>query len=152
MKRKTSLLIKKHRDSKRNLLLCRKRVIDAIIRYHDAEGREELSKFKALKAKIDEKFAMFAKDHPDTIKYLKKFGIITAKALSIMSAIVAAGSAALDVKQIVRLKKCGFELKEIASSLPSTIGLLVSSLAAVVFGFIGWAGKQSDLERGSERR
>lgn len=154
MKRSTKRLIKNYRDSKTNLMIARKRCIDAVRRYHDAEGREELSKFKALKAKIDEKFAMIARAKPDMVKYLKKFGIIASKALSIMSGIAAAGLAAVDVSQIVRLKKYGFELKEIAGMLPNTLKVLILGLASAVFGFVGWAGngQQESLERGLERR
>lgn len=149
MKRSTKSL-RKYRDSRAKLIVARKRYRDALRRFRDAEGEEQLSKFKALKAKIDEKFAMFVKDHPDMIKYAKKFAVISARVLSIMSGIVAGGLIAIDIKVIRTLKKHGFELKEIAGMVPNNFKLLISSIAAVVLGFAGWAGKRAEEDINKE--
>lgn len=140
--KRSDRMVRNYRDSQAKLVKARRQYKDALRRFRDAEGEEQLSKFKALKAKIDEKLAMFSKDHPDLIKYAKKFAVISARVLSIMSGIVAGGLAAIDIKVIRTLKKHGFELKEIAGMVPNKIGLLISSLAAVVLGFVGWAGKR----------
>lgn len=142
--KRSDRMVRNYRDSQAKLVKARRQYKDALRRFRDAEGEEQLSKFKALKAKIDEKLAMFSKDHPDLIKYAKKFAVISARVLSIMSGIVAGGLAAIDIKVIRTLKKHGFELKEIAGMVPNKIGLLISSLAAVVLGFAGWAGKRAE--------
>jgi hypothetical protein len=133
--------LRRCRDSQAKLIIAKRRYQDALRRYQDAEGEAQISKFKALKAKIDEKFAMFAKDHPDAIKYLRKYSAIAAQVGSILSGIAAAGMAAIDIKTISVLKKHGFSLKEIAGMVPKTIGLFISALASVVLGFAAWAQK-----------
>lgn len=147
MKRYTDSL-RRYRDSQRKLAIAKRQYRDALRRYRDAEDEAKVSKIKALKDRVDEKFAMFAKDHPELVKAYKRYKEVSYKIGAATNGIIAAGGAAATVKFLVDLKKAGLTLKQIGSSVPKVIGLFLLALANAIIAYVEWKkGKGLEKER-----
>jgi hypothetical protein len=136
MKRSTRS-IRRYRDSQAKLILAKRRYQDALRRYRDAEVEEKASKFKALKDKIDEKFAMYVKDHPEDIKFYKKFSILSTQILGSIGATLGAGVSGASIGILAKTKGNAEELKKLGMSLGGVIGSIIVGLASVALSFIG---------------
>lgn len=145
MKRSTRSL-RRYRDSQAKLIIAKRRYQDALRRYRDAEDEAKVSKIKALKAKVDEKFAMFAKNHPELAKAYKRYKEVGYKIGASLNTIIAGGTAGLTIKALMELKKAGLTLKQIGSSVPKVIGLFVIAFANAIVAYVEWK-KAKALEK-----
>lgn len=147
MKRSTRS-IRRYRDSQAKLILAKRRYQDALRRYRDAEDEAKVSKIKALKDKIDEKFAMFAKDHPELVKAYKRYKEVSYKIGATVNTIIASGGAGMTAGLLLALKKQGLTLKSIGVAAPKVIGLFILALANAIIAYVEWKkGKELEKER-----
>ena len=145
MKRSTRS-IRRYRDSQAKLIIAKRRYQDALRRYRDAEDEAKTSKIKALKDKLDEKFAMFAKDHPELVAAYKRYKEVSYKVGFCLNAIIAGAGTGMTIKLLMDLKKAGLTLKEVGSSVPKVIGLFILALANAIISYVEWK-KAKALEK-----
>ena len=134
--KKSNRSIRRYRDSQAKLIIAKRRYQDSLRRYQDAEESALISKIKAIKDKVNEKFAMFVKDHPDMVKYYRKFTILM-KDLTGLFAMGAGGYVAGDaIGTLLGAKATGFKLKDLGSSVGGVIGKLIVGIGAGVLGYV----------------
>lgn len=128
--------IRRYRDSQAKLIIAKRRYQDALRRYQDAEESALISKIKALKDKVNEKFAMFVKDHPDMVKYYRKFTILMKDLAGILAMGAGGYIAGGAVGTLMGAKATGLKLKDLGSSVGGVIGHLIIGIGAAVLGFV----------------
>jgi hypothetical protein len=145
---RTARSLRRYRDSQAKLIIAKRRYQDALRRYRDAEDEAKTSKLKAMKDKLDEKFAMFAKDHPELSPEYKHYKEASLKVSALFNTLIAGGVSIGATKALLDLKKAGLTLKDIGMSVPRVIGIFVLAFANAILAYVEWKkGKELEKER-----
>lgn len=133
--RKSTATIRSFRDSQRKLAICRRRYMDALKKYQDAEEEVEIKKTKSLLERGAEKLGKFKQNHPTVGNLIK----VLLKIESLLSAASAGGAAATGIMALSKKGQAYLnELNGEGTAIPYGVGVLIGGALRAAISYATW--------------